>query len=110
MKRSVVTIGAQSGPAGFLSALLADANACNIVVLESIARGYSRIKQLKPDLVVVFLGIDDVAGCQLLSMLQIDDETSIIPLITLVKGRDTHDIEDFVADDPRACFLEALWT
>jgi DNA-binding response OmpR family regulator len=93
-----------------MSALLADANACDVVVVESIARGYSRIKQLKPDLVIVFLGIDDLAGCQLLSMLQIDAETCAIPLITLVTGPETCEIEHIIADDPHADLLEELWT
>jgi DNA-binding NarL/FixJ family response regulator len=55
---------------------------CDIVVVESTARAYSRIKRVHPDVVVLCLGNDEVGGCQLLSMLALDAETSAIPVLT----------------------------
>ena len=55
--------------------------------MESVAHGYSRIKQVMPDLVIVYLEIEDVAGCQLLSMLSIDDDLFGIPVVTCSTGR-----------------------
>ena len=59
-----------------LDVLLFGANGCDVIFIESIARAYSRIKQVTPDLVVVLSEIDDVAACQLLSMLTIDASVS----------------------------------
>jgi hypothetical protein len=53
--------------------------------LESLARGYSRIKQLAPDAIIVLVEMEDPAACQLLSMLKADGDTSRIPIITWVK-------------------------
>jgi response regulator RpfG family c-di-GMP phosphodiesterase len=53
---------------------LVDDNNYNVIVVESIERAYSRIRQVQPAAVVVFMNIDDVDACQLLSMLHIDHE------------------------------------
>ena len=63
--------------------------------MESIAHGYSRIKQVTPDVVIVLSEIDDVAACQLLSMLKIDGELSRIPVVT----RATRHVESEREDD-----------
>jgi hypothetical protein len=70
-----------------LDALTLDENGLNVIVVESISRAYSRIKQLKPLLVVVFLEIDDVDACQLLAMLTLDRDVSGIPVVTCVSSR-----------------------
>jgi hypothetical protein len=41
-----------------LDALLMDESDYNVIVVESILHAYSRIRQLEPDLVVVFMEID----------------------------------------------------
>ena len=55
-----------------LDSLLVDENDSDVIVVESMTRAYSRIRELKPDFVLVFMDIDDSNGCQLLSMLEID--------------------------------------
>jgi CheY-like chemotaxis protein len=54
----------------------------DVVFVESIANAYSHIKRLSPDLIVVCVSADDVDGCQVLSMLKLDAETSRIPVVT----------------------------
>jgi DNA-binding response OmpR family regulator len=96
--RSVVAISEQPQQAALLDALLVDANNFDVIYVESVARGFSRIKQAAPDLVIVFLDIDDEAACQLLTMLSIDGDTARIPVATWITRRDESDFEEIVAD------------
>jgi CheY-like chemotaxis protein len=54
----------------------------DVVVVEPTAHAYSRIKRIRPDLVILCMEGDDSEGCQLLSMLTLDRETSRIPVVT----------------------------
>jgi hypothetical protein len=65
--RSVVVVGGQQQRIENLCDLLVDSNDYDVIVMESIARGYSRIKQVTPDFVIVLMKIDDVAAA-------VDDE------------------------------------
>ena len=109
-RRSVVAVSGRSQPAELLDALSIDASDCDVIFVESVARGYSRIKQLRPDLVLVFLEIDDVAACQLLSMLKIDGDTSRIPVVTLPTRREKSEFEDIIAwmNEDSSCPLFAI--
>jgi len=60
------------------------ASDCDVVLVESIAHAYSKIKRVRPDLVIVCLSGDDVDGCQVLSMLALDSDTSQIPVLTFM--------------------------
>jgi hypothetical protein len=103
--RSVVVVGGRPGRAPNLHNLLVDTNDYDVIFVESIARGYSRIKQVTPDFVIVVLGIDDVAACQLLSMMKIDRDVSRIPMVTWARQREESELEDEIAewdqDSPR---------
>ena len=46
---------------------------------------YATIAALRPDLVVVSLALDEIAGFQLLTMLRLDPETASIPVLSYVK-------------------------
>ena len=81
-----------------LDALLLDTNDYDVLVVESMARGYSRIKELKPDLVIVYLEIDDSAVCQLLSMLRVDSDTSAIPVLTWAARYEKGGLEDIIEE------------
>lgn len=75
----------------------------DVVFVESIANAYSHIKRLSPDLVVVCLSADDADGCQVLSMLKLDAETSRIPVVTYATPSsevldDTREGEDHAVD------------
>jgi len=71
--------------ADVLDALLDATNDYDVVVVESMARGYTRIKQLAPDAIIVFVDMEDHAVCQLLSMLTADPDTVDIPIVTWTK-------------------------
>jgi PleD family two-component response regulator len=99
--RSLVVVSGQAQRAELLDALLVDTNDYDIVFVESIARGYSRIKQVTPDLVVVHSEIDDVAACRLLSMLTIDRDVSRIPVVTCPMPYDVNELDDDIVEfDP----------
>ena len=95
--RSVVAVSGEPERAQLMDALLADANVRDIVFVESIAHGYSRIKQLTPDVVVVLLGDDDAPAYQLLSMLNMDRDTSDIPVVTWMTRHEETEFEDLLA-------------
>jgi len=69
---SVVAVSNDALRPELLDRLLVDDNNINVIVVESLERAYSRITQLLPDVVVVFMNIDDVDACRLLSMLRMD--------------------------------------
>jgi PleD family two-component response regulator len=96
--RSLVAVSGHPQRAELLDALLIDADDYDVIFLEPIARGYSRIKQVIPDLVIVSLEIDDVGACQLLSMLKIDSDTSAIPVVTWATRNEESELEDIIAD------------
>jgi response regulator RpfG family c-di-GMP phosphodiesterase len=83
-----------------LARLLIDDNNYNVIVVESIERAYLRIRQVRPDVVVVFMNIDDVDACQLLSMLHMDRGLRGMSVVTCTTGPDsraTHPLRDFEA-------------
>src|SRR5260370_37280514 len=92
-QRSVVAVSGDPQRAELLDLLSVDANSYVVIFVESVVRGYSRIKQVTPDLVIVLLEIDDVAACQLLSLLNIDTDTSGIPVVIWAMSRAEHEFE-----------------
>lgn len=94
---TVVAISGDSRRVDLLNALLRDRYDYDVVYVESITCGYSRIKQVRPDLIVLFMGIDDVAACQLLSMLALDRDISSIPVLPFAAREDKSAAEDVMA-------------
>ena len=80
--RSVVAVSGDSQRAALLEGLLCDTDGFDVVVVEALGRAYSSIKELMPDLIIVFMEMDDAASCRLLSMLTLDRATSSIPVLT----------------------------
>ena len=83
--RRLVAVTGDSDLPDLLSALLSGTSEYDVVVVESMTRGYSRIKQLAPDAIIVLLDMEDDAVCRLLSMLTADPETADIPIVTWTK-------------------------
>ena len=81
-----------------LEALLFGVNDCDVVFVESMADAYSRIKQVTPDMIVVLSEIDDVAACQLLSMLKVDGNLTRTLVLTCPAGRLTYVFDDSAAE------------
>jgi DNA-binding response OmpR family regulator len=69
-------------------------NRFDVVLLESNAHAYSQIKRMQPNLVVLCLEMDDTAGFRVLSMLNLDDETKSIPVLTCTTDFDGHEPEE----------------
>jgi DNA-binding response OmpR family regulator len=96
-----MAVSADSLREQLLNVLTIDENDFDIIVVESIAQGYSRIKELMPHLIVVLFEIDDVEACQLLAMLRLDDDVAGIPVVTCVAGRDRDERDEIVQE--RTC-------
>jgi hypothetical protein len=81
MRRKVVAVSTEAQRVRMLDGLLDDPGD-DAVILESFEHAYARVRHERPDLVIVYLAIDDDAVCRLLSMLAIDPETTAIPVET----------------------------
>ena len=55
----------------------------DVLMVESTAHAYSKIKRAHPDLVIVCLSGDDHDACRVLSMLALDRDTAQIPVVTV---------------------------
>jgi hypothetical protein len=103
--RSLVVVSGHPGQVPNLCDLLVETNDYDVICVESDAPGYSRVKQVTPDFVIVLLEFDDVAACQLLSMLKIDRDVSRISLATCATRREQNKFKDEFAelyqDSPR---------
>jgi CheY-like chemotaxis protein len=77
----VVVVSKQSQLNGLLETVIA-AGQYDIVFVESTEHAYSHIKRLAPRLIIVCLDIDDIDGFHVLSMLKLDPDTRLIPVIT----------------------------
>ena len=97
-RRHVVAVSGDAQRTRFLDALLDDDTFYGSVTLETIAGAYTRIRRERPELVIVYLAIDDAATCGLLSMLALDPETSGIPVITWAERFDGGGFEWPAAD------------
>jgi PleD family two-component response regulator len=79
-----------------------DAGHYDVVFVESSAHAYSQIKRVQPDLVILCVGMDDVEGLQVLSMLKLDPETNRIPILTYASEREGTDEDEEVAEPGEA--------
>src|SRR5262245_13981570 len=59
---------------------------------------YATVAALKPDLVIVSLGLDDLAGFQLLTMLRLDPETAGIPVLSYVRDQEVNALGSSTVD------------
>jgi hypothetical protein len=97
MKRPLRTVVLASGhapQAGSLDALLTATSDYDVIFVESIAHSYSRIQEVVPDLVIISSEVDDLATCQLLSMLAVDRRSSGIPVLTCATFSEQSDLDD----------------
>lgn len=71
---------------------------------------YATVVALRPDLVVVHLGLDEPAGFGLLSMLRLDPRTRGIPVLSYVGDGDDAASTDMVVENSSLLPLDALLT
>jgi PleD family two-component response regulator len=79
--QKVVIVNGSSEILELLETVL-DAGHYDIVFVESNAHAYSQIKRVRPDLVILCMRFDETDGFHVLSMLKLDAETAIIPVLT----------------------------
>jgi DNA-binding response OmpR family regulator len=65
----------------------------DVVVNAETEHAYSQIKRTHPNLVILYVGVDDPLGLQVLSMLTLDDETSAIPVLIYTNDVEVEDTE-----------------
>jgi CheY-like chemotaxis protein len=104
--QQVVVVSKESQVNGLLETVL-DAGQYDVVFVESTEHAYSHIKRLSPNLIIVCLDIDDLAGFQVLSMLKLDNETKGIPVVTCSVSARDEDIRDETPEPPDDVFCEA---
>jgi hypothetical protein len=99
--RTVVLVSGRARQAQSLDALLIATSDYDVIFVESIAHSYSCIKRVVPDLVIISSEVDDVATCQLLSMLRADRRSTGIPVLTCPTFREQIDPDYDLAElDP----------
>jgi DNA-binding NarL/FixJ family response regulator len=96
--RTAVLVSGHAPHAQSIDALLVATSDYDVIFVESIAQSYSRIKRVVPDLVIISSEIDDIATCQLLSMLRVDRRSSAIPVLTCATFRERGDVDDDLGD------------
>src|SRR5262245_61302154 len=95
--RTLVVVSGDWRHEDLLDALLGGSGDFDVVMVATMADGYTRVKQMLPDLVVVLPEGDDWSACQLLSMLAADENTCQIPVETSVFQPPTVDADALVA-------------
>jgi hypothetical protein len=81
-RRRLIAFVASSVPSAALDRLL-DAGDYDVVLIDSMGDAYRQIKEMMPHLIIVCMRPEEEAtGCQVLSMLGIDRETSHLPVLT----------------------------
>jgi hypothetical protein len=82
----VVAVSDDALRSRLLDLLLVHGNPHDVTFVESLAGAYRRIRQLVPDLIVLFMRIDDEGACRLLTMLEVDRGLYGIPVVTWAIG------------------------
>jgi CheY-like chemotaxis protein len=101
MNRSPLNVVAVSNDAlrpELLDMLFVDGSRYDVIFVESIARAYSRVRELRADLIVLFIEIDDEDVCRLLSMLHNDRALRGIRVVVHATSPDraaTRSVPDF---------------
>ena len=96
--RTVVLVCGRAPQAPSLDALLVATSDYDVIFVESIARSYSCVKRVVPDVIIISSEVDDVATCQLLSMLTADRRSSGIPVLTCPTLREQQDLDYDLAE------------
>ena len=91
--RKVVIINGRTDILEFVETAL-DGGSYDVVFVESHAHAYSQIKRVQPNLVILCVGLDDMNGFQVLSMLKLDEDTRGIPVLTYTTKDDGQEADD----------------
>ena len=104
--QKVVIVNGSSDILELLETIL-DAGHYDVVFVESNERAYSQIKRVQPNLVILCVRIDDMDGCQVLSMLNLDQETRDIPILTYTTEYAGQDADEELAEPSEGAMFSA---
>jgi PleD family two-component response regulator len=96
--RTIVLVIGRAPQAQSLDALLVATSDYDVIFVESIANSYSCINRVVPDVVIISSEVDEVATCQLLSMLKADRRSSGVPVLTCPTLREQYDLDYDLAE------------
>ena len=96
--QKVVIVNGGNEILGLLETVL-EARRYDIVFVESAEHAYSQIKRVQPNLVILYMHMEDIHGFQVLSMLKLDEETQKIPVLTYTAESDGQESEIDVAEE-----------
>lgn len=91
--RKVVVVNGRPDMLELLESVL-DAGPYDVVFVTETGHAYSQIRQNRPDLVILCVGVDDPVSVQVLSMLKLDADTSAIPVLTYTNELDADRTDD----------------
>jgi CheY-like chemotaxis protein len=77
-----------------------------VVIAQSTDDAYSLIRRIQPRLVLLGLGMDDVGGSQLLSMLKLDPATRQTQVVTCTPEAETEPPEEDIATTVAGTFRQ----
>jgi CheY-like chemotaxis protein len=103
-RRSIVVVSGETRGARLLDTLSLITGGYDVIGVESINRAYSCIKHFRPDVIFILIDIDDVSGCQLLSMLSLDPELSRIPVVSAVTRQPDSGRDGIISEDEESAF------
>ena len=95
--QKVVVVNGNAEALSVLETLL-DAGHYDMVFVESADRAYSTIKRVLPNLIVVCTRVEALDGVQLLTMLKLDPETRVIPVLSYTSEDDNQDFDAVISD------------
>lgn len=95
--QKVVVVNGSAEALSVLETLL-DAGHYDMVFVESADRAYSTIKRVLPNLIVVCTRVEALDGVQLLTMLKLDPETRVIPVLSYTSEDDNQDFDAVISD------------
>jgi len=95
--QKVVVVDGNAEVLGMLEAVL-DAGCYDMVFVETSDRAYSQIKKVLPNLIIVCARIEEPACFQLLTMLKLDEETKLIPVLTYTTEYEGQEIDPILTN------------
>jgi DNA-binding response OmpR family regulator len=90
---TLVIVNGHASALPFIESVL-DTGRYHTVFVESSAQAYSKIRRIRPSLVILFLALDDADGFRALSMLKMDAATRGIPVFTSTPATSPDDEAD----------------
>jgi hypothetical protein len=84
-----------------IETLIGDNSGDGVIFVEPMDRAYSQIRQIMPDIVVIFCKIDDPDAWQVVSMLKLDPALRAVRVVTHASPPVSFGVERVVWDEPR---------